>query len=128
LSGYSKRKDTNHNEITAALVAAGVVVADLSRMGGGWPDILTRYGDRWLPIEIKYENGELTDKEVQWWESVGVAPILARNPAEALALFGISTEPQTLDAPTHSARGKSARSGTPASATRSRKDDAKPIS
>lgn len=107
MTHYAKRKDNNHNEITAALVAAGATVADLSRLGDGAPDILV-YTGLWTPIEIKSRNGQLTDDEETWWRKMGLAPILARSPAEAFAVCSLSPNPAQLQA---SANGPTARTG-----------------
>jgi hypothetical protein len=48
------RRDANHNEIVAALKAAGCSVVDLAAVGGGIPDLLVGVGgDRNLLLEVK---------------------------------------------------------------------------
>lgn len=49
------RRDANHNEIVAALKAAGCSVVDLAACGGGVPDLLVGVssGRRNLLLEVK---------------------------------------------------------------------------
>lgn len=61
------RKDENHNQIAAALEAAGAIVFDTSRVGGGFVDMIAVLpsGQTWL-IEVKQPEGRFTVPEVQF--------------------------------------------------------------
>ena len=82
------RTDANQAHIIRALRACGVAVADLSRLGGGCPDLLCYHHGRWIPIEIKDRTGKLTRDEAVWWTRMGVPPIVARTAEEAINLSG----------------------------------------
>ena len=47
------RKDANHQAIVGALRTCGVAVLDLSRVGGGCPDLLVASGKRSVLVEVK---------------------------------------------------------------------------
>jgi hypothetical protein len=55
------KKDFNHAEIAQAFEKLGCDVLDLSRVGGGCPDLLIRVRaiDLWRLVEIKTEKGRL---------------------------------------------------------------------
>ena len=53
MSKYARRVDHNQLEIVKALMAIGCTVADTSRAGEGFPDLVVGYrGVNWL-IEVK---------------------------------------------------------------------------
>jgi hypothetical protein len=91
------RVDTHHAEITAALRAIGITVIDTSRVGDGFPDLMTYSRGIWLPIEVKTHrprkrltgpNGRrLTPAQGDLYR---VAPFpIVFSVGEALALFGV---------------------------------------
>ena len=47
------RRDANHSEIVRALEQIGCSVLDLSRVGGGCPDLLVARNGRTMLLEIK---------------------------------------------------------------------------
>lgn len=57
MSRYARRTDANHAQFLQALRQLGIVHVDLSRVGGGCPDImvLDRRGT-WQVIEVKDGN------------------------------------------------------------------------
>ncbi len=60
---YASRKDLAHAPIKAQLAAAGFAVCDLSRVGGGCPDLLiSRNGVNAL-VELKTPRGAKTALE-----------------------------------------------------------------
>jgi hypothetical protein len=68
---HAKRTDHNHSEIRDGLRAAGYVVADLSAIGHGVPDLRVLVSTepmRCLYLEIKVGNEGLTDKERDWFK------------------------------------------------------------
>lgn len=89
MSRYARRADANQSEIVAALRAAGATVQHLHTVGAGCPDILVGYQGRNYLIEIKTEDGTLTDAQVEfigeWRGHVDVAT----TPEQALGAIGI---------------------------------------
>ena len=81
--------DANHREIVATLRAAGCEVLDLSRVGGGCPDLLVYRTARGLLrlIEVKTENGRLTKRQSIRFPLLPVWVV--RSPAEALAAMEV---------------------------------------
>lgn len=63
--------DRNHSEIVQAFRRLGYLVADTSRLGKGFPDLLVQKGGVWL-VEVKAPKGKLTkDQEAfvaQGWK------------------------------------------------------------
>ena len=47
------RTDANHKEIIAAFRKLGCTVADTSRLGGGFPDLVVGHADQVLLVEVK---------------------------------------------------------------------------
>ncbi|OGT59751.1 MAG: hypothetical protein A3E01_04620 [Gammaproteobacteria bacterium RIFCSPHIGHO2_12_FULL_63_22] len=60
------RTDANHKEICAALRKIGALVTDLSRVGGGVPDLLVAYRGAFYVLEIKTDKGKLNDLQAAW--------------------------------------------------------------
>jgi hypothetical protein len=62
--GYAKRVDNNHAALVNALRRAGFMVCDLSKCGGGVPDLLVYHQSdperRLVLLEVKHEKGALT--------------------------------------------------------------------
>ncbi len=90
-------KDATQDGIVAALVAAGASVQDLSRIGGGVPDLLVGYQGRNYAIEVKSPSGakhqtglRLTqaDWHAAWLGHVAVA----NSPEQALAIIGATDQ------------------------------------
>lgn len=87
------RVDRNQPEILAALRKAGAQVVDLSRVGGGVPDLLccSRSG-RMFFVEVKTEEGTLTDDQDEFlWLWRGPTHIV-RNVTEALRVLEMETD------------------------------------
>ena len=90
-------KDATQNGIRDALVSAGATVQDLSRIGGGVPDLLVGYkGANYLiecksPTGVKLQTGLRPTQEDwhgKWTGQVNVA----NSPEQALAIIG-ATDP-----------------------------------
>jgi hypothetical protein len=64
------KKDINHNDIAAFLEGRGFVVLDLSRLGGGCPDMAvsctTPNGGKWAAlVEVKKPGGKLNPLQIE---------------------------------------------------------------
>ena len=60
---YKLKKDERHAEISGELVNAGFSVADLSRVGGGFPDLAIARNNVCALVEIKTPRGLKTALE-----------------------------------------------------------------
>lgn len=79
--------DANHNEIVAALRAAGCAVQSLAAVGNGCPDLLvSRNGRLWL-MEIKARAGKLTEAQKRFAEAFRSHIYVVRDVADALAVI-----------------------------------------
>ena len=63
---YKARTDANHTAITKALRKIGAKVTDLSRVGGGVPDLLVFYRGRTTLLEVKTPTGSLNKLQQAW--------------------------------------------------------------
>ena len=86
-------KDATQDPIVAALVAAGATVQDLSRIGGGVPDILCGFHGRNYLIECKSPTGVkhqvgLRTTQVSWHGKWTGQVSVANSPEQALAIIG----------------------------------------
>ncbi len=85
------RTDANHKAIVQALRRAGCYVLDLSRVGGGCPDLLVscaRWGGLPTLIEVKTARGTLTADQ-RAFMAVGWRVVIVRTVDEALRLVGV---------------------------------------
>ena len=82
---YRKRADKNHSEISVALRKIGCKVLDLSRVGGGVPDILVRRPDGCLLLlELKTSTGRLNEKQKLFHNEWSGSTFVVRTPMEAV--------------------------------------------
>ena len=86
---YAARTDANHADIIALLRKAGCSVLDMSRLGGGAPDIALGYGGLTMFAEIKDGSKppsarKLTDAEQRWVDSWTGGCRLITNSEDAL--------------------------------------------
>lgn len=82
---WKKRTDGNHVDITQALEKCGWTVVNLSRVGGGCPDILVGAGFQTVMAEIKTEKGSLNANQVHFHTRWMGSPILIlRDPVQAV--------------------------------------------
>lgn len=77
-------QDANHGEITEALEDAGCIVTDLSKVGGGCPDLLVYRPATGLLrlLEVKTRKGKLERSQEEFRRRVPTW--IARTPREAL--------------------------------------------
>ncbi len=86
----ASRTDGNHAAIVAALRCVGCLVADCSRVGHGFPDVLILHRGtcQLVLIEIKTLKGKRTPDQVRF-EARGWPVQIVRSVEEALAVVGI---------------------------------------
>ena len=63
-----KKVDSNQAQIIADLKKIGVSVLNLSRVGGGCPDILVGWQGKNILIEIKTAKGNLNDSQIEFFK------------------------------------------------------------
>jgi hypothetical protein len=83
------RTDDNQEKIVRALRRVGAMVADLSAVGGGVPDLLVGFRMQTYLLEVKSPKGKPTPAQVSWrhrWR--GRPPQTVRTVDEALAAIG----------------------------------------
>ena len=94
MSKYARKVDTNQLEIQMALIAAGYVVDDMSRVGCGVPDLMVQAKTGAIVLlEVKHKRGRLTKPECDFFERWLLSPVyIVRSAEEALAAMGIEDE------------------------------------
>lgn len=66
---WAAKVDDCQAAIITQLEACGFGVRSMARLGGGWPDLLVwRHDCAWL-VEVKGDDGRLTDDEARWWHA-----------------------------------------------------------
>jgi hypothetical protein len=60
------KKDACHNSICDFLEATGMAVLDLSKLGGGVPDVAVWRGYMCRLMEFKSRYGKLTPDQIAW--------------------------------------------------------------
>lgn len=88
----AKRKDANHNEVAAALEAAGWSVHDTSGLGFGFPDLLVGRPSFNCVIEIKDGDKppsarQLTEAEQRFRNNWSGPYLLVESAEEALHML-----------------------------------------
>jgi len=64
---WAAKIDDAQPGIITLLEASGFGVRSMARLGGGWPDLhVWRHESAWL-VEVKGEEGRLTEAERRWW-------------------------------------------------------------
>jgi len=86
--------DANQPAIVNALRLAGAHVLDLSRLGGGCPDILAEYRGRWLLLEIKDgtrkpSERRLTEMEARFHQIWGERVRVVESLEQAFEVMGV---------------------------------------
>lgn len=76
MSRYARRVDSNQGEIVETLEAMHVQVINLSRVGGGIPDLLCVVAGQMHLVEIKSDGGTLTPDQVEFHENWTGPPIV----------------------------------------------------
>jgi hypothetical protein len=86
---YAKRVDANQVEIVQALRAVGASVQVLSAVGCGCPDLLCGYKTENYLLEVKTEDGKLTEDQIKWKRNWRGRVCVVRSTEEAFAAIGI---------------------------------------
>jgi len=82
------KTDKNQAEIVAALRKIGARVLLLHQHGSGCPDLLVGFRDELKLMEVKYQNGKLTQDEDGFYDEWRPYMVVVRNPEEALKAIG----------------------------------------
>jgi hypothetical protein len=85
---YAARVDANQPEIVKALKRIGCKVVNLSRLGGGIPDLLVGYQGRWCLLELKDgskppSERELNPLQVEWHNEHSGFPVYVADSVDA---------------------------------------------
>ena len=87
---YARRVDGNHAEIVKALRKVGGRVLDLSRVGGGCPDLLVAFRGRNVLLEVKQPGESPNKAQVEFIAMWGGELHVVRSPQEAVnAVVGV---------------------------------------
>lgn len=84
---YAKKIDRNQPEIVKALRDEGATVQILSAVGKGCPDILVGYNEVNYLMEIKMDDGKLTEDQRVWHSTWLGKVYIVRSPREAIRLI-----------------------------------------
>jgi len=84
----ASRTDANQKAIVAGLRAVGATVQDLHAVRHGCPDIAVGFRGATYLIELKTDNGSLTDDEDRWIFDWRGQVAIAYTLADALAIIG----------------------------------------
>ena len=79
--------DARHGEIVAALRKIGCEVQDLSRVGGGVPDLICKLRFRIMLLEVKSPGGKLTPHQVEWHLRWSPHVAVVQSPEEAIEVM-----------------------------------------
>ncbi len=85
------RTDTNHADIRDGLRRAGYPVFDLSKVGGGYPDLMVMSKARdpmFVLMECKTKKGKFTPAQVKFHATYKHGPLLVPRSLDA-ALLGM---------------------------------------
>jgi hypothetical protein len=85
------RIDLNQPEIVRALRSAGAVVTSMAPLGGGVSDLLVSFRQRWLVMECKADDGELTEDQKIWIGAQRAPVYIVHSPSEAVRLLDAVT-------------------------------------
>jgi len=80
--------DQNQAAIVEELRQVGASVEPLHRVGGGVPDLLVGFRDRTYLIEVKADQGTLTDDQRAWLAKWRGQAAVVRTADEALKAIG----------------------------------------
>lgn len=86
-SRYAARVDATQPDIVYALQAVGALVLDLSRAGGGVPDLLVYFRGRYFLLECKSTGGTLTPAQLRTIAD-GWPVLVVDSPHAALVAIG----------------------------------------
>jgi hypothetical protein len=96
---YATRRDANQAEIVDGLERLGYLVLDVSQLAHLGFDLLVcgwhqeRYSVAWLAVEVKAEDGTLTEREREFFDEMtrfgeDVPALVAHNLEDVLNWFG----------------------------------------
>ena len=86
-----KSTDANHAEIVSQAREAGIEILDTHVIGRGFPDCIAIRGDVFKLVEIKTDNGELTEPEKRFALRSKTKVHIVRTLDELLRLVGAIT-------------------------------------
>ena len=84
---WAAKVDANQHAIVKAMRWRGATVQLLHRFGQGVPDLLVGFRGVNLLIEVKTEDGELTEREAEWHEWWDGEVHIVRTKHEALDIL-----------------------------------------
>jgi len=87
------KTDKNQQEIMDALRQAGAEVTSLHQVGGGVPDLLVSFRNKWHLLEVKDGSKPpsarmLTDEQRKWMVKQKASVWVVMSPSEALDAIG----------------------------------------
>lgn len=87
------KTDGNHAEVIAALRKVGAEVTSLHQVGGGVPDLLVSYRNRWWLLEVKDGTKppsarQLTAEQRKWFARQRADVWVVTSPEEAIETIG----------------------------------------
>ena len=88
---YAKRADKNQPELVKAMRDVGAMVFVTHRIGKGFPDCVVLFRGKVYLVEIKTENGTLTEDEEMFMhecEHHGVKYWIVRNVDDCMKMLG----------------------------------------
>lgn len=114
------RVDSTQPEIVAALRKIGAQVTYMHQIGGGVPDLLVSFRQRWYVLECKSAGGELNEDQKRW---IGLqrAPVYTVKSAQqavefltmAMPDWLLGLEATAMSSRTHECMGPSAQDNEP---------------
>ena len=84
---YACRKDTTHNPIAEVFERNGYSVLDMSRLGGGAPDMAVGKDGMTYFIEAKSRRGAVREGQQTFFETWKGRVYICRSEIEALAII-----------------------------------------
>ena len=87
---WAQAPDSNQKEIADALEKTGCWVHDISRVGGGLPDLMVWRAGRCYLLECKTSKGKLNKKQAEFHKKWTGCTFVVRTPVEALKAVGLT--------------------------------------
>lgn len=100
MTRYARRKDNNHNDITAIAGACGFIVCDTSAFGNDFPDMVVAWGPFNILWEIKTAKGKLREGQKRFFDEWPGAKAVIRSDKDVMAQrdFWMRVEASAKDA------------------------------
>jgi lambda repressor-like predicted transcriptional regulator len=86
---YNKRTDRNQQDIVDALRRVGCSIQDLSKVGGGCPDLLISFRGKNILLEVKTDTGRLNALQVDFHATWHGPLYVVKSVNEALKAIGV---------------------------------------